>query len=195
MATATTGPWWADHTQEATTFSVRHLHPTFTDYCIPAIAATKSKPGREAIKVKLRISYSHHCFTRDLEGTPGADPDHYYNCSKRPKEKRVFCPHRWNESHALPGILSGLNKCYFAPKTKKNKEENFFIWRNPSNPALGEYFVFFKLKLHKNGFIDLVVQSAYPRTDGERLKNSGPTTLQTLIANMVGGKKTFNPNR
>jgi hypothetical protein len=189
LATVTTGPAWADHTQDGIAYSARHLHPRFDDYHVPAIAPTKSKPGRAALSVKVRFSYSHHCFTRNLEDVPGADPEHYYNCTKRPNETRVFCPNRWNESHALPAIMAGLTSCYFSGR------HNFFVWRDPKDSSLGEYFVYFSLALHKNGFIDIVIESAYPRTDGERLKNAGKTSLNTLIANAVGGKKTFNPAR
>lgn len=187
MATLATGPVWVDHTQEGQTFSVRHLHPSFIDYQVPAVAATKRKPGRAAMNIKVRVSYSHHCFTQALDKVPGANPDHYYNCTKRPNDPRVFCAVRWNESMELPEIMSGVKNCYFT------RHHNYFVWRNPKNPELGEYFVYFDVK-RRGTFVEIEIESAYPRSDGDEAKaGAAKVSLTTLVVNAANGKATRRP--
>lgn len=188
MATLTTGPVWTDHVQDGVTFAVSHLRPVFVDHSIPAIEPTAKKPGRVARVVKLRISYSHHCFTQALGKVPNANPDHYYNCTKRPNDPRVFCPVRWKESFALPGIIAALKNCYFT------RHDNYFVWKDPTNPMLDEYFVYFSIALHPSGFVDIEVESSYPRADAERVKkNAKKISFNSLVVNTVNGKRTHAP--
>lgn len=190
MATLTTGPVWDDHVQGGRTFCLKHLHPLFIDFSIPAVPATKRKPGRAELAVKMHISYSHHCFTEALDKFPNSDPDHLYNCRSRPGDMRVFCPIRWNESLALPDMIANMGACYFT------RHENYFIWRSPTGPALGEYFVYFNVGRHPSGFVELNIESAYCRQDGQRQKkNAQKTSLNALVVNAIRGVKTHRPPR
>lgn len=187
MATLCTGPIWEDHTQDGQTYSVRHLQPTFVNRIIPAVAATKKKPGRAQMDVMLRILYSHHCFTQALEKMPVANPDHYYNCTKRPNDHRVFCATRWNESLVLPAIVAGMQNCYFT------RHDNYFVWRSPTDVRLGEYFVYFNVK-RRSRFVELEIESAYPRDDADEVKvGAMRVSLTTLIVNAMNGRPTHAP--
>lgn len=187
MATIATGPIWTDHFQNGVSYSVAHLHPTFVDYAIPAIAPTSRKRGRAALNVKVRIVYSHHCFTQALEKVAASNPDHYYNCTKRLNDPRVFCSVRWNESLALPTIISGIGNCFFT------RHHNFFVWRDPTAAELDEYFVYFSVN-RRGGFVEIEVESAYPRADAEEAKaGARKVSLTTLIVNAANGRKTHRP--
>jgi len=187
LATLATGPFWTDHTQDDVTYSVAHVQPTFLSYSIPAIAPTVSKPGRAAMTVKLRIVYSHHCFTRALGKVPDANPAHHYNCTKRLNDPRVFCTIRWNESLALPGIIAEMRSCYFT------RHHNYFVWRSPTAVGEGEYFVYFRLT-RRIGFVEIEIESAYPRRDAEQAKaGAQKVSFSTLILNAANGLPTHRP--
>jgi hypothetical protein len=187
MATTSRGPNWADHTQGGTVFSVAHLSPIFTDYFMPTVEPTKRKPGRAAATIKLHIYYSHHCFTQALAKVQNPDPDHYYYCSAR-RETRIFCVNRWQESKALPVIVSSISTCFFT------RHHNYFVVRNPTNPALGDYFVYFTVKLNRSGgFVDVQIESAYPRLDSKREKHAGKVSFAVLVMNAFRGVDTHTP--
>lgn len=186
MATLATGPIWTDHIQDGVTYSLSHIHPVFIDYAIPAIAVTARKPGRAAKTVKVRIVYSHHCFTRAVEKVERADPAHHYTCTRR-NEVRVFCPVRWNESLALPSILAGIRRCFFT------RHHNYFVWRSPTASGLVEYFVYFSVT-RRGSFVEIEIESAYPRADGDQVKKGAQkVSLTTLIVNAANGRKTHRP--
>jgi len=186
MATSCRGPVWADHVQEGLTYSAGHLLPAFAGHTIPAVPVKGGKPGRAEMHVRLYVAYSHHCFTRGCE--PQDDPDHFYTCTAR-RETRTFCVDRWEESKALPTIIANLKTCYFT------RHHNFFVWRNPTNPALGEYFVYFTVKLNSGRqFVDVIVESAYPRADGERAKKAADkVSFNVLVVNAIRGVRTHAP--
>lgn len=186
MATSCRGPVWVDHVQAGAMYAIGHLSPVFTEYLVPALPAKGGKPGRGVMNARLHVSYSHHCFTRGSE--PNDDPDHSYTCTAR-HETRTFCGHRWEESKSLPTILGSLNTCYFT------RHHNFFVWRDPVNPALGEYFVYFTVQPHSSGqFLELFVESAYPRTDSERAKKgAGKVGFNVLVVNALRGVRTRAP--
>ncbi|MUV13104.1 hypothetical protein [Noviluteimonas gilva] len=187
MATLATGPHWSDHHQDGLTYSVAHLHPVFVDYAIPAVVATQRKPGRAAKIFKLRVVYSHHCFTQAAEKVPGADLEHAYGCTRRPADRRIFCKVRWTESLSLPAIVKGIKHCYFT------RHHNYFVWRNPSDIALGEYFVYFTL-VRRTAFIEMEIESAYPRNDAAQAKSGAKkVSLATLLINAANGRATHPP--
>jgi len=184
MPTECLGPHWKDHFQNNNHYSLTHLQPTFIKYVIPAIEATKKKSGRAEIQTILRVLYSHHCFTHALDKSPTASPDNVYTCLSR-METRVFCLDRWSESKALPNIITTLQKCFFT------RHHNYFVIRNTINPGLGDYFIYFRLKLSSNGnFIELNIESAYPRLDGDREKKAQQVGFNVLVVNAIRGVGT-----
>lgn len=186
MATMAIGPVWTDHIQDGVTYSLNHVRPVFVDYAVPAIAATARKPGRAAKTLKVRIVYSHHCFTQAVEKVVRADPAHLYTCARR-KEVRVFCPVRWNESLALPSIIAGMTSCFFT------RHHNYFVWRNPTASGVDEYFVYFSV-ISRGSFVEIEIESAYPRADGAQVrKGAQKVSLTTLIVNAANGRKTHRP--
>jgi hypothetical protein len=133
------------------------------------------------------VVYSHHCFTQAREKVPGADPAHGYGCTRRPGDLRVFCKARWNESLALPAIVASIRHCYFT------RHHNYFVWRNPNDTKLGEYFVYFTVA-RRNAFIELEIESAYPRNDAAQVKAGAKrVSLATLIVNAANGRHTHPP--
>lgn len=187
MATLATGPWWTDHMQENVWYSVGHVLPSFVDYPIAAVARTARKPGRAAMTVKVRIVYSHHCFTQALAKVAGANPEHYYNCTRRPHDPRVFCTMRWTESLALPDIVAGIRNCYFT------RHHNYFVWRDPTSAGEDEYFVYFNVT-RRGTFVEIEIESAYPRADAKEAKaGARKVSLTTLIVNAANGRRTHRP--
>jgi hypothetical protein len=187
LATLATGPFWTDHTQDGVAYSVKHVQPTFVDYAIPAIAPTARRPGRAAMTVKVRIVYSHHCFTQALARVANAGKEQHYNCTKRPNEQRVFCAIRWHESLALPAIVAGIKNCYFT------RHHNYFVWRNPTDPGLDEYFVYFSVT-RRSGYVEIEIESAYSRADGNEAKaGAQKVSMNTLIVNAANGRATRRP--
>ena len=187
MATLATGPLWSDHHQDGVIYTVGHLNPVFVDYAIPAVAATLRKPGRAAKTFKLRVVYSHHCFTQAMEKVPGAQAEHAYACTRRPRDRRVFCKARWAESLALPAIVASIKDCYFT------RHHNYFVWRNPSDTARGEYFVYFNIA-RRSAFVEMEIESAYPRSDSAQVRaGAKKVSLATLIVNAANGRHTHPP--
>lgn len=191
MATQSKGPVWGDHTQGGSVFCLRHLHPIFKNHEIPAQPSKGGKPGRALLSTQLYIHYSHHCFTQALEKLPEADPDLFYTCTTR-RETRVFCQARWSESKLLPAIIAAIDrgKCFHT------RHHNYFVVRDPSNPALGDYFIYFAVVLSKSGFVDVHIESAYPRLDAERqLKNAERVGFNVLVVNALRMVDTRRPSR
>ena len=187
MPTICAGPHWIDHFQDENKYALSHLQPTFVDYFIPSTPATRNKPGRTEIATKLRILYSHHCFTQATDKLPLANHDHFYTCTSR-NETRVFCVDRWSESINLPSIVTTLQTCFFT------RHHNYFVIRNMSAPELGEYFVYFTVKLGAGGkFVELNIESAYPRLDGHRESKAQKVSFNVLVVNTIRGVGTRKP--
>lgn len=167
MATECRGPLWVDHTQEGTTYGLKHLHPQFIDFPVPEVPVRGNKPGRAAVTLKVWVHYSHHCFSQAKEKVPGADPAHFYTDTSR-RDERVFCPLRWADSKDLPRILAALGgtNCY------ATRHHNYFVVHPTSNPA-DAYFIYFAASKHRAADVELRVESAYIRTDVERAKQGG----------------------
>ncbi|MCC8363165.1 hypothetical protein LK996_08765 [Lysobacter sp. A6] len=137
--------------------------------------------------VKVRVVYSHHCFTQALAKVAGANPEHYYNCTRRPQDHRVFCTVRWNESLALPEIVAGIRNCYFT------RHHNYFVWRDPTVAGSDEYFVYFNIR-RRGTFVEMEIESAYLRGDAKQAKaGARKVSLTTLIVNAANGRRTHRP--
>ena len=98
---------WKDHrTADGRTYCLQHLHPTEFEHRLPA---TQRK---EAVTVKVHVSFSLHTFTRKIEATDAA-ADHYADN----RETRCFDYDRYERSRQLPQIIQELpahRKIYFS---------------------------------------------------------------------------------
>lgn len=189
MATLSKGPLWGDHKQGGKHYTLGHLHPVVVDWITPAVLPTRSKPGRAEIKTKLRFSYSHHCFTQAMDKFQNSTDETLYRCETR-RETRVFCTDRWTESKRLPEVIAALPSanCYFT------RHHNYFVVRDASNPLLGDYFVYFVVRLHESGIVDIFVESAYPRLDGARQRKSASRiSFTVLVVNAIRGVGVKRP--
>lgn len=150
MGTVSQAPRWADHVQGGVTFSVKHLWPTMFAYTVPAVAPTKEKPGKAERKYRIHASYSHHCFSTDVgaRGTATPPPDELYeDLSRRGRDVRWFCPHRWQLSQALPAIVTNIAKrhCYEAGA------RNYLTVELGAAHLPGDYVVYFRTERWQDG--------------------------------------------
>lgn len=151
---------------------MKHLHPTYVVF--KGAARSKSSP----VHIRVRIEYSHHCFSQDPSKLIDVHPDHVYHWDGRPSDPRVFCPVRWEASKALPDLLLHLDErnCY---ATRRNN--HFAVKRDlPS----GHYVVYFHVERRITGGADirLFVESAYHR-DGmeEMLATAERTSILDIL--------------
>ncbi|WP_279158789.1 MULTISPECIES: hypothetical protein [Gammaproteobacteria] len=155
MATHSRSVVWVDHRQDAVLYSLRHLHPTYV------VFKGASKGQRSALHIRVRVEYSHHCFSQDPSKLGSYDPGHVYTWAVRPDDPRVFCLRRWEASKALPGILASLveRNCY-----STRRRNHFAVKRHLSS---GHYVIYFRVEKKVTGGADLrlFVESAYHRDD------------------------------
>ncbi|WP_313347555.1 hypothetical protein [Stenotrophomonas sp.] len=155
MATYSKSVVWIDHRQDGVVYSLRHLHPTYV------IFKGEAKARQSVLHIRVRIEYSHHCFSQAPSKLAGYDPDHVYGWVVRPNDPRVFCIKRWEASMALPGILAGLveRNCY-----STRRKNHFAVKRHVSS---GHYVVYFRVERRVTGGAELrlFVESAYFRGD------------------------------
>lgn len=163
---------WLDHHQDGLRYCLKHLHPTYVVY------KRDGGPGRSATHVRVRVEYSHHCFSVDATKLADFNPDHVYLWEVRPNDPRVFCPFRWELSKLLPELLLHLDKrsCYAT-----RRRNHFAVRRN--HPS-GHYVLYFRVERKVTGGADirLFVESAYHRDDFEEiLATAERTSLLNLL--------------
>jgi hypothetical protein len=145
--------WW-DHSHNGVPHSLGHVHPFRFGI---ELLATDKYPAKT---VEIRVGFSCHTFTRELDGgDTGVQP--YLT---RGSEMRMFCPDRYALSKLLPDIVRTLptRKCYFA------KQQNYFVVELPQQLPQGEeYRVFFDVRhIGEADAVLLYVQSAYSARQG-----------------------------
>lgn len=150
----------------------------------PGIVSVPAKDGSKSFRV--RITYGHHVFTRELE--PQDTPDfhfHYHN------ETRCFCLIRHALSLHLPTIFrkaANGGKAYFG------ETRNFLFAENV--PGLqGPYAIFFDIKKASEPGIDAVifVVSAYHKPNLP--PNLPKIRFDTLVRKASSGDIIQKPRR
>lgn len=174
MTTYSRNTVWADHTQCGVTYSLKHLHPTY------AIFNAEAQGDRPALAIRVRVEYSHHCFSQDPSKVGEFDSENLYLWAARPKDARVFCPLRWEASKLLPQLILRLDErnCY------PTRKENYFAVKRdlPS----GHYVAYFRVERKLTGGADirLFVESAYHRDDMDlKIAKSEKTSIIDILVN------------
>lgn len=166
---------WVDHVQDGVRYRLKHLHPTFVEFHAEAQPPEPGRPGRPARNFRVRIEYSHHCFSREPGKVPGYNPAHLYTWLKREEDPRVFCPERYLKSKNLPGLVENLDQRNVYPTGLHN---HFAVKRETPQ---GHYSIWFHVK-QKRDFLLMVIESAYVRLDmDEQIAHSTPTKLVDVL--------------
>ena len=167
---------WGSFEYGGQVHNLTHLDP-FT------IAVTPKAAGAPTWTV--RVSFSHHTFTRELR--PGDTPEQEYAVGS---DVRCFCVDRYPLSHQLPGIIqaNANGRAYFA------QNRNFMFVENV--PGLqGPYAIFFNIERARNlPGIDatMFVVSAYEKLALPPIRSLQAITMPTLVGKTLGSKPITN---
>jgi hypothetical protein len=167
---------WRDRKIRGTVYRLSHL--------APGIVTVPAKDGSQNYRV--RLSYGHHVFTRELE--PQDTPDFHFS---HLNETRCFCLIRHSLSLHLPSIFQKAatgGNAYFG------ETRNFLFAQNV--PGLqGPYAIFFDIKQASEDGFDAVifVVSAYHKPN---LPAKLPKIrFDTLIRKAAAGEPFKKPSR
>jgi len=187
MATLCHGPPWADHTQFGTTYSLAHLGPLITTYTLPAVPPTGKKPGRAQLELRLRVHFSHHCFSRSLDDVPICAEDQIYEDLSR-GDRRAFCDVRWELSKRLPRMFSSgeVQRCFHTGK------HNFFTVELAPDGNPQDYCVYFDARESRLVDVEIRVESAYLRSDAPQ-RTHKKVSFNAILWNAVHGRKPRVP--
>ena len=153
------------------TFSIEHLAP-FTFQCPCA------EIGRELV---IRVAFLNHCYTAAFD--PESHDSEDILLHDAPGRPRVFDLVRYQLSHQLAGIVSGL------PGAKVNQTTAIrnYVYSVPLAVAGQAYLVFFQLQRDRTHGQDLrlTVESAYPITHALPLPKRPSSIRFTVLAYRV----------
>lgn len=145
---------WRRFIHQGDDYSLSHLNPFYWNY---TVEANSTQP--ECI-YKFQVTFSMHCFTRDPLNNEQIAEDLWY---EGPKEKRVFCFDRYDLSSQLPAIIKSLGN---RPCWHTHHGNYFTIEQVTKEGENIEYEAYFDVtRASRNGWLNLVVQTAYVRTD------------------------------
>lgn len=124
----------------------------------------------------VRVSFSHHTFTREVRD--GDNPEHEFAVGT---DVRCFCNERFPLSQSLPGVISANanGRAYFAQK------RNFMFVENLPGLTAGPYAIFFNVERAKKlAGVDatMFVVSAYEKPGLPPIRSLQAITMPTLIA-------------
>ncbi|ARD10453.1 MULTISPECIES: hypothetical protein [Pseudomonas] len=181
MGKPTSGIAWRPIKIGDTTYELNHLHPHFWDIVIPG------KDGKPDLSLKLNISYGLHCFARDRLPGESIEDGHWYQDNR---EKRVFCPLRWELSKRLPDIIRTLGdrRCMHTGR------EEFVTVQVVHGGRSYDYAIFFtvtKAKKAEGAQLNLFVNSAHERVDP--LRYTKPIKFKFILLNRYQGKQIKPP--
>ncbi len=146
---------WRPFHYENNLYALDHLNSFEWVYLA---AAGAKRPERE---YKFHVSFSMPCFTRDPLQSETINNDLWYS---GPKENRLFCFDRYALTYQLPDIVRGMatRPCWVT------RHDNFFtIEITAHDGRTVEYEIYFDVtRATRKGWLNLVVQSAYVRTEG-----------------------------
>jgi hypothetical protein len=175
---------WRPYVYGDNTFLLEHLHPFEWRYECPA---SEKRPART---YPFHVTFSMHCFTRDpLPDESEIDPDMWY---QGPKERRLFCFDRYEESKGLPALIQTLGEraCWHT------HHGNFFtIETLDPNSTPRDYEVYFDVtRASRQGWLNLVIQSAYVRTPEYQTQQPRKRKIRFgVIAYNIQAQKPIRP--
>lgn len=176
---------WQSFTHRGATYDLSHLDSFEWHYSIDA------SDKRPECTYKFHVSFSMHCFTRKHLGGEMIEDSLWY---EGPKERRVFCFNRYALSRRLPAIVKNMGDraCWHT------RHGNFFTIELTTMEGKDiEYEVYFDVtKATRKGWLNLIVQSAYERTEGyvTTQPKKRKIRLAVIAYNRQRGKK-INPGR
>lgn len=174
---------WNEFTYDSEIYDLSHLHPFTWEY---TAKAAKKRPERI---YKFHVIFSMHCFTRDPLKDEQVAEDLWY---EGPEERRVFCFDRHGFSAKLPNIIQNLGDriCWHT------HHGNFFtIELADKSGQKVEYEIYFDVtRASRRGWLNLVVQSAYARTEDYQTKQPKKRKIRLdVIAYNTQAKKKIGP--
>lgn len=126
---------WTEFNINGNTYCCRHLRTTEHDIEI------------DGTTCKLKMSYSHHCFTDKTDSGP-----------RLFKDGRSWSQERYEESINLPNIMeNALNTGYCIPHYHYNNEQYHYL-------ESSDYAIFFNINkpLNTTNELKIKINSAYP---------------------------------
>lgn len=168
---------WKPFTHKGEIFDLSHLHDTSLTVVQPA------KDDKPEVVYDLQVTFGLHCFTSGLKDGEKLDLELKY-CDSR--ECRHFDKQRYELSKQLPAIIAALRqkKCFHSGKG------NFFLVELMGiSGTRQQYEVYFAVSKASggNGKLNLFVQSAYIRTQGQQPQKK-PIGFCILLHNVKNSK-------
>jgi len=175
---------WNSFKYQQTNYDLSHLD-SFEWYC------TIDEKNNPEIIYKFHVSFSMHCFTRKALKNEGVHKNKWYQGEK---EKRVFCFDRYELSKQLPNIIQDLKnrQCWHT------HHGNFFtIEVTDKDGQKVDYEIYFDVnRARRKGWLHLVVQSAYTRTNNYRSTQPRKRKIRfKVIAYKKQNKKSISPGQ
>lgn len=171
---------WRPHEAGDASYDLEHLHPYQREH---VVAAKGNNPER---RIKLQVSYGLHCFTRKPRKDEQVQFAEWYSDSR---ERRVFCPERWELSKQLPEIIETLGgrRCLHTDR------EEFVTLEVVQWGRKFDYAVFFTVSKARKSQADLnlFVNSAHERYNA--LKHKKPIKFEIILMNRLTGKAIKAP--
>lgn len=180
---------WRSFIHQGQAYDLSHLASFDWHY---TAEASGNRPERT---YKFQVNFSTHCFTRDPLPGEIVDNELWYTWDDDGKaQKRVFCFDRHDASHCLPDIIKSMGDrtCYHT------HHGNYFTIELTTKKNIPvEYEVYFDVtRATRRGWLNLVVQSAYIRT--EEYESTQPKRRKIrldVIAYNTQAKKPIKPGR
>lgn len=176
---------WIEFKCDGVTYDLSHLHPLEWHY---TAKAGEKRPERT---YKFHVVFSMHCFTRAPSNDKLIEEKLWY---QGPKEKRIFCFDRHDLSFQLPYIVKSMGERVVWHTHHGNY---FTIELTTKDGERVEYEMYFDItRASRRGWLNLVVQTAYIRTDAyQSLQPSKRKIAFDVIAYNTQVKKKIRPPR
>lgn len=185
--TESSGPAWHAHDMDGVVYDLTHLDPFDLTVHVAAVEAKPGRPGKIAFAITLIVHFSHHCFTTSCTADAPVASVRAYTDTRR-GETRNFCVGRWTLSKCLPDLIRTLQarRCYLTGRG------NFFTVEGAG--TVGDYTVFFNVRMVAAGRAIFFVESAYERFDSPH-RNGGVQKigLNAILRNMRQGRRPRRP--
>lgn len=173
---------WTPFNYKGQAHDLEHLHPFEWTYMLPA------KGGKPAQCYHFDVMFGLHTFTKGIET---ADPALHYRDSR---EAREFDFDRYELSKGLPEIVQSLGE----RKCHHTHHGNFFtVDLFGEDEVERRYEIYFVVSRSgkKRGRLNLMIQSAYERTEGhgDRPKRKPPIRFHVIAHNTLHKKQIKAP--
>lgn len=156
---------WSDHTEDTTTFSLRHLWPFVHTY-----RRGGEGTGQPLEEYRVVVLFSDHCFT-GVDASKGDTT--LLGTYAQSKDGRRFSEKRHRLSARLPDLVR-----HFPAARCLTTHPDYLVLDLDSGEGDGRYEIYFKVVLTPSGMLQLIVKSAYFRT-ADRIEHAPHTYKPT----------------